>query len=119
MNQDSYDKEICCGPDEVKARLWEIIRTAKYKEELCNSDGDVITAWYMPVVDGNLAMLLVDKLVENGVTFKDKNIVYTKRGLHLGHRHYCYNCGQLSYMEDYCSRCGAKVHEKDELVPGG
>lgn len=71
MNQGLYDKDICCGPNEVKERLWEIIRTAKYKEELCNSDGNIITSWYRPVVNGDLAMLLVDKLVENGVTFKD------------------------------------------------
>lgn len=60
------DKDV-----EVKERLYQIIRTAKYEEELCNSDGDVITTLYRPVVDGGLAMLLVDKLVENGVTFKD------------------------------------------------
>ena len=67
----NYDKEIACGPDEVKERLWEIIRTAKYREDLCNSDGDIIETWYSPVVDSDLAMLLVDKLVESGVTFKD------------------------------------------------
>lgn len=35
------------------------------------------------------------------------------RGLHLGHMHYCSNCGTLSYMHNYCATCGAKVKEKD------
>lgn len=31
------------------------------------------------------------------------------RTLHVGSRHICSNCGELACMENYCSRCGAKV----------
>lgn len=37
------------------------------------------------------------------------------RGLHVGHRHYCSNCGELACMENYCSRCGAKVIKKEDF----
>lgn len=30
-------------------------------------------------------------------------------GLHLGHQYYCSNCGELTYMHNYCASCGAKV----------
>ena len=31
------------------------------------------------------------------------------RTLHVGSKHICSNCGELASMENYCSRCGAKV----------
>lgn len=31
------------------------------------------------------------------------------RTLHVGSRYICSNCGELAYMENYCSKCGAKV----------
>ena len=31
------------------------------------------------------------------------------KGLHLGHQYYCSNCGELTYMHNYCASCGAKV----------
>ena len=31
------------------------------------------------------------------------------RTMHVGSRHICSNCGELASMENYCSRCGAKV----------
>ena len=33
------------------------------------------------------------------------------RELHVGPRHYCSNCGKLAVMENYCSKCGARVIE--------
>ena len=54
--------------NEVKEKLWQIIRTAAYDEELCNSDGDIICTMKRPIVNPDLAMLLVDKLLKNGVT---------------------------------------------------
>ncbi len=41
-----------------------------------------------------------------------EEVKQTRRLLHLGHRHYCSNCGGLAYMENYCSLCGAKVVEE-------
>ena len=34
---------------------------------------------------------------------------HATRGLHLGHQYYCSNCGELTYMHNYCASCGAKV----------
>jgi hypothetical protein len=31
------------------------------------------------------------------------------KGLNLGNMSYCSNCGQLTYMYNYCAYCGAKV----------
>lgn len=39
-------------------------------------------------------------------TFEELTAV---RELHVGSRHYCSNCHKLAVMEDYCSKCGAKV----------
>ena len=39
---------------------------------------------------------------------------YTTRGLHLGHQYYCSNCGELTYMHNYCASCGAKVKESGD-----
>ena len=33
----------------------------------------------------------------------------TRRTMHVGSKHICSNCGELASMENYCSRCGAKV----------
>ena len=41
-------------------------------------------------------------------------IKYTERGLHIGHKHYCSACGYLSYIENYCSKCGAKLIKTKE-----
>lgn len=96
MNMDSLDKDIACGPDELRERLWKIIRTAKYQQELCNSDGDIISAWYSPIVDADLAMLLVDKLVEAGVTF---DVIATWK--HRGDKN--------DFLWAECSNCGWRV----------
>lgn len=44
---------------------------------------------------------------------KDETPKQATRGLHLGHRYRCSNCGALAYMENYCSNCGAKVIQED------
>lgn len=41
-------------------------------------------------------------------------IKYTKKGLHVGHKYYCSACNNLSYIEDYCSKCGAKLIENKD-----
>lgn len=43
-------------------------------------------------------------------------IIQATRGLHLGHRYYCSNCGVLAYMEKYCSSCGACVIENKKEI---
>lgn len=36
------------------------------------------------------------------------------RTLHVGPKYKCSNCGGLTYMERYCSRCGARVISNKE-----
>ena len=36
-------------------------------------------------------------------------IVYAHKTISVGRRSYCSNCGKLAIMEDFCSKCGAKV----------
>lgn len=38
-------------------------------------------------------------------------IVYAHKTINVGRRSYCSNCGKLAIMEDFCSKCGAKVEE--------
>ena len=40
-------------------------------------------------------------------------IVYAHKTINVGRRSYCSNCGKLAIMEDYCSKCGAKVRDGD------
>lgn len=35
------------------------------------------------------------------------------RTLHVGSKHICSNCGELASMENYCSKCGARVVDKE------
>lgn len=39
-------------------------------------------------------------------------IVYAHKTINVGMRSYCSNCGKLAVMEDFCSKCGAKVESK-------
>ena len=40
-------------------------------------------------------------------------IVYAHKTINVGRRSYCSNCGKLAIMEDFCSKCGAKVRDDD------
>lgn len=40
-------------------------------------------------------------------------IVYAHKTINVGRRSYCSNCGKLAIMEDFCSKCGAKVKDGD------
>lgn len=40
-------------------------------------------------------------------------VVYTHKTINVGRRSYCSNCGKLAIMEDFCSKCGAKVKDGD------
>lgn len=45
---------------------------------------------------------------------KSEALKQATRGLHLGHKYCCSNCGKLTYMENYCSNCGAEVIQEDK-----
>ena len=38
-------------------------------------------------------------------------IVYAHKTINVGRRSYCSNCGELAIMENFCSKCGAKVED--------
>lgn len=40
-------------------------------------------------------------------------IVYAHKTINVGRRSYCSNCGKLAIMEDFCSKCGAKVKDDE------
>lgn len=40
-------------------------------------------------------------------------IAYAHKTINVGRRSYCSNCGKLAIMEDFCSKCGAKVKYGD------
>ena len=41
-------------------------------------------------------------------------IVYAHKTINVGRRSYCSNCGKLAIMEDFCSKCGAKVEDGEQ-----
>lgn len=42
-----------------------------------------------------------------------RRVPEAQRTIHIGSRHICSNCGGLTYMENYCSGCGARVLDKE------
>lgn len=41
-------------------------------------------------------------------------VVYAHKTINVGRRSYCSNCGKLAIMEDFCSKCGAKVKDDEQ-----
>ena len=41
-------------------------------------------------------------------------IVCAHKTINVGRRSYCSNCGKLAIMEDFCSKCGAKVKDGEQ-----
>ena len=41
-------------------------------------------------------------------------IVYAHKTINVGRRSYCSNCGELAIMENFCSKCGAKVEDGEQ-----
>ena len=52
--------------------------------------------------------------IENMPVADVQPIVYAHKTINVGKRSYCSNCGKLAIMEDFCSKCRAKV--KDDGV---
>ncbi len=52
--------------------------------------------------------------LENSIESADvQPIVYAHKTINVGRRSYCSNCGKLAIMENFCSKCGAKVEDGD------
>ena len=41
-------------------------------------------------------------------------VIYAHKTINVGRRSYCSNCGKLAIMEDFCSKCGAKVKDGEQ-----
>lgn len=44
-------------------------------------------------------------------------VTYAHKTVNVGLRSYCSNCGELAYMEKFCTKCGAKVNDNDKVEP--
>lgn len=56
------------------------------------------------------ACLIIDDMPTADV----QPIVYAHKTINVGRRSYCSNCGKLAIMEDFCSKCGAKVKDGEQ-----
>lgn len=59
------------------------------------------------------AMVGIISLLEQMPASDVQPIVYAHKTINVGRRSYCSNCGKLAIMEDFCSKCGAKVRDGD------
>ena len=62
---------------------------------------------------GSIEVIPVDTIVD--IELADvQPVVYAHKTINVGRRSYCSNCGKLAIMEDFCSKCGAKIKEGDK-----
>lgn len=55
----------------------------------------------------------ITDFIESLPTVDVQPIIYAHKTINVGRRSYCSNCGKLAIMEDFCSKCGAKVKDGD------
>ena len=77
-----------------------------------------IVMQYCPDDDGSCSKADVDPRemldeIEALPTTDVQSVVYAPKTINVGRRSYCSNCGKLAIMEDFCSKCGAKVKDGD------
>lgn len=61
------------------------------------------------------ALVMCKRLINEAVIAADvQPIVYAHKTINVGRRSYCSNCGKLAIMEDFCSKCGAKVKDGEQ-----
>lgn len=65
------------------------------------------------VVDDKTCHTIVNA-ISNMSSADVQPVVYAHKTINVGRRSYCSNCGKLAIMEDFCSKCGAKVKDGDE-----
>lgn len=59
----------------------------------------------------NTAMAEMQEFIKQLPSADVQPIVYAHKTINVGRRSYCSNCGKLAIMEDFCSKCGAKVKD--------
>ena len=74
---------------------------------------------------------LIDESIQNAAVIAKEFLDKTKRlptadvqevkhatkGLHVGDKYYCSNCGRLVHCANYCEICGAKIDSSNENIP--
>lgn len=86
-------------------------------------DAGYLSDWYISSVgneppvwtDAHIDELLNDFIVipKDTPAADVQPIVYAHKTINVGRRSYCSNCGKLAIMENFCSKCGAKVEDGD------
>lgn len=82
----------------TKDELYRLISRIKYRPNM--------------VVDHTTCHIITEAIY-NMPKVDVQPIVYAHKTINVGSRSYCSNCGKLAIMEDFCSKCGAKVTEGD------
>lgn len=96
---------------------------AEYISKQAAVDAGYLSDWYISSVgdeppvwtDAHIDELLNDFIVipKDTKPADVQPIVYAHKTINVGRRSYCSNCGKLAIMEDFCSKCGAKVKDGD------
>ena len=74
---------------------------------------------------------LIDESIQNAAVIAKEFLDKTKRlptadvqevkhatkGLHVGDKYYCSNCGRLVHCANYCEICGAKIDSSNGNIP--
>lgn len=77
---------------------------AEFKKNFAYGQNENFAKWLERV-----ACDIVDKVPASDVQL----VIYAHKTINVGRRSYCSNCGKLAIMEDFCSKCGAKVEDGD------
>lgn len=86
----------------------------KLQMQLLDLEADQDKGEYSELCENRGARDALDEVIYDIRTLKAADvqpIVYAHKTINVGRRSYCSNCGKLAVMEDFCSKCGAKVEE--------
>jgi hypothetical protein len=93
--------------EELKQRLIEIIQTATVEMKYCTSDGIPIVTTEKHIVDEGEVLPLVDHLIANGVTIRERGEWQWDERFS---DYTCSNCNNWDLKTpNYCSNCGADM----------
>lgn len=51
----------------------------------------------------------IAQMIDEQPTVELQEVVYARKGLHIGDRYYCSNCEGLVHCVNFCEVCGAKT----------
>lgn len=86
----------------------------KLQMQLLDLEADQDKGEYSELCENRGARDALDGAIYDIRTLKPADvqpIVYAHKTINVGRRSYCSNCGKLAVMEDFCSKCGAKVKD--------